>query len=102
MKRKTFVRLLCTLMLVTLCGSVSHAQVGIPGTRIQYKFPSKWKYLSSQKIDANTMQYLYCYTAKTIVSKGDTALPFLRIYVRKNYTPSVYEFVFERYNKEPS
>lgn len=101
MKRKTFVRLLCTLMLVALCGSVLHAQVGIPGTRIQYKFPSKWKYLSSQKIDANTMQYLYCYTAKTIVSKGDTALPFLRIYVRKNYTPSVYEFVFERYNKEP-
>lgn len=101
MKRFKTVRLICGLMLMLLCGGVLQAQVAIPGTKVQYKFPTKWKYLSSQKVNANTMQYLYCYTAKPIVAKGDTALPFLRIYIRKNYTGEVFDFVFDRYNKEP-
>lgn len=77
------------------------AQVAIPGTRVQYKFPSKWKYLSSEKVDANTTQFLYYYNAKVVASKGDTTLPFLRIYVKKNYTKSVFDFAFERYTHEP-
>lgn len=104
MKKLQFCRLALLLGVLLICG-LSHnelqAQVAIPGTKVQYTFPSKWKYLSSQKVDANTTQYLYCYNAKAIVSKGDTALPFLRIFVRKNYTKTLYDFVFARYSREP-
>lgn len=100
-RHSIIVRLLCAVMLLVGVGSSVQAQVAIPGTKVQYKFPSKWKYLSSQKVDANTMQYLYCYVAKPVVSKGDTVLPFLRIYVKKNYTKEVFDFAFERYSKEP-
>lgn len=89
------------LLFFSVLGSYVQAQVAIPGTKVHYTFPSKWKYLSSQRVDANTMQYLYFYNAKPVVSKGDTTLPFLRIFVKKNYTKSVYDFVFERYSKEP-
>lgn len=92
--------ILAIVLLVASCG-VAEAQVAIPGTKVQYTFPSKWKYLSTQNIDANTTQFLYFYSAKTIASQGDTTLPFLRIVVRKNYTKPIYDFVFERYNREP-
>jgi hypothetical protein len=88
------------MVLLALSG-VAQAQVAIPGTKVQYTFPSKWKYLSTQTVDANTTQFLYFYNAKTIASKGDTTLPFPRIVVRKNYTAPIYDFVFERYNREP-
>ncbi len=101
--RRTFriARMAFAFFACLMIGGFVQAQVAIPGTKVKYTFPSKWKYLSSQKVDANTMQYLYCYNAKSVVSKGDTALPFLRIFVRKNYTKSIYDFVFERYSREP-
>ena len=43
----------------------------------------------------------YYYTAKILVSKGDTALPYLRIRVRKNYTGTLYDYVYDRYITEP-
>jgi len=89
------------LLLFLLLGAGAQAQVAIPGTKVQYTFPSKWKYLSTEKIDANTTQYLYFYSAKAIASKGDTTLPFLRIVVRRNYSGPIYNFVFDRYNREP-
>lgn len=88
------------LLLLAAAGPLQ-AQVGIPGTKIQYAFPSKWKYLSTEKIDNNTSQYLYCYDAAVIAAEGDTTLPFLRIVVRKNHTKPIYDFVFDRYNHEP-
>lgn len=91
----------CAVLFGVMAANTVQAQVAIPGTKVQYKFPSKWKYLSSEKVDANTTQFLYYYNAKVVASKGDTTLPFLRIYVRKNYTKSVYDFVFERYSREP-
>ena len=96
------IRIAAFVFLVILAiGGSAQAQVAIPGTKVQYTFPSKWKYLSTEKIDANTTQYLYFYSAKAIASKGDTTLPFLRIVVRKNYTGPIYNFVFDRYNREP-
>ncbi len=89
------------MVLIAVFCSVAKAQVTIPGTKVQYSFPSKWKYLSTQTIDANTTQFLYFYSAQTIASNGDTTLPFLRIVVRKNYVEPIYNFVFERYNREP-
>ena len=84
-----------------LIGSAIQAQVSIPGTKVKFTFPSKWKYLNTEKVDANTQRYLYYYTDRVVASKGDTTLPFLRIYVRKNYSRPIFDFVFERYNKEP-
>ncbi len=88
------------VLLLTL-GGISQAQVAIPGTKVQYTFPSKWNYLNTKTIDANTTQYLYYYSAKTLVFEGDTAVPMLRIVVCKNYPKSLFEFVFDRYNQEP-
>ena len=93
-------RLLMLAAMLMLAGSMQ-AQVPIMGTHAKFQFPSKWQFLSTQKVDANTTMYLYFYNASTIVSQGDTVLPFLRIYVRTNYTKPVYDFVFERYTKEP-
>ena len=89
----------CLVMLM-VCGVVQ-AQVTIPGTKVKFTFPSKWKYLSTEKVDANTQCYLYYYCNKVVASHGDTTLPFLRIIVRKNYSKPIYDFVFERYTKEP-
>ena len=89
------------LLFAMILGGSVQAQVSIPGTKVKFTFPSKWKYLSTEKVDANTQVYLYYYTGKAVVSKADTVLPFLRIYVKKNYTKPIFDFVFERYNKEP-
>lgn len=89
------------LAVMLLLGAGAQAQVSIPGTKAKFTFPGKWKYLSSEKVDGNTQMYLYYYADRTIAYKGDTTLPFLRIYVRKNYKSTIDDFVFERYSKEP-
>ena len=94
-------RLVAIVFFMLMLGGVAQAQVSIPGTKVKFSFPSKWKYLNTEKVDANTQRYLYYYTDKVVASKGDTTLPFLRIYVRKNYTAPIFDFVFERYSKEP-
>ena len=93
--------LVAIVFFVVVLGGVAQAQVSIPGTKVKFTFPSKWKYLNTEKVDANTQRYLYYYTDKVVAAKGDTTLPFLRIIVRKNYTAPVFDFVFDRYSKEP-
>ena len=73
----------------------------IPGTDIAYTFPSRWKYLQTTDVDENTHVYLSTYKEKTIQADGDTTLPFLRIYVHKNYTKPLTDLVFERYMQQP-
>ena len=77
------------------------AQERIPGTKVTYQFPSKWKYLSTPSVDKNTQVYLFCYKEHPVITEGDTVLPFLRIYVRKNYSQPVSDLVFERYLGQP-
>lgn len=89
------------LFVALLAAAALQAQVAIPGTKVQYTFPSKWNYLSSQKIDKNTSVYHYYYTSNIIVAQGDTALPYLRIRVTKNYTGTLYDYVYDRYIAEP-
>ncbi len=98
---KNFRFLAVAVVLLLTLGGVSQAQVAIPGTKVQYKFPSKWNYLNTQQLDDNTTQYLYYYSAETLLSEGDTTVPLLRIVVSKNYTKSLYEYVFERYSLQP-
>lgn len=89
------------LLVVVLLGGEARAQVSIPGTKVKFTFPGKWKYLNTEKVDANTQRYLYYYTGQVVAAKGDTTLPFLRIFVRKNYSAPIFDYVFERYGKEP-
>ena len=75
------------LLLMLLSGAALQAQVAIPGTKVQYTFPSKWNYLTSKKVDQNTTVYHYYYTAKILVSKGDTALPYLLLHGKRGLHP---------------
>jgi hypothetical protein len=93
--------LVALVFLVLMLGGSAQAQVSIPGTKVKFTFPSKWKYLNTERVDANTQRYLYYYSDKVVAAKGDTTLPFLRIYVRKNFTAPIFDFVFDRYSKEP-
>ena len=46
--------------------------------------------------------YLYCYTREVLIdAEGDTALPFLRIYVNTAYEGDVYELAYERFEQQP-
>lgn len=79
------------------------AQNKIPGTKVTFDFPrGGWKYLQTIKVDENTNVYLYSYSHKLLVDEeGDTILPNMRIYVRKNYTKDVFDLVMERYMMNP-
>ena len=73
----------------------------IPGTKVSYTFPSQWKYLQTTDVDANTHIYLFTYKEHPVHADGDTTLPYLRIYVRKNYTKPLTDLVFDRYLQQP-
>lgn len=90
-------------IMLMLVGQLCFAQLHIPDTRVTFQFPNGgWKYLETQQVDENTTLYLYSYCAKTVTdSKGDTILPFLRIYVKQNYTGSIYNLIFSRSTKQP-
>ena len=80
---------------------MAQTQVTIPGTKVKFSFPGKWNYLKADKVDKNTTVYFYYYSSRILVSKGDTALPYLRIRVRKNYTGDLVDYVYDRYVAEP-
>ena len=50
--------LVAVVFLVVVLGGTAQAQVSIPGTKVKFTFPSKWKYLNTEKVDANTQRYL--------------------------------------------
>ena len=92
---------LLVLLLIAMAGCMAQTQVTIPGTKVKYTFPGKWNYLKADKVDKNTTVYVYYYSGRILVSKGDTALPNLRIRVRKNYTGELFDYVYDRYTAEP-
>ncbi len=79
------------------------AQIKVPGTNVQFSFPhGGWKYLQTTVVDKNTTVYLYSYAARDVIDEmGDTVLPHLRVYVRKNYDKSVYDLSYDRFNQLP-
>lgn len=90
------------LLMALAFGCATYAQtVTIPGTKAQFTFPSEWSYLNTEQIDKNTSAYIYYYSAQYVVDENDTTLPFMRIIVRKNYSASLFDFVFERYASSP-
>lgn len=95
-------RILFSLMMVMM-GLCSMAQNRVPGCNVVFGFPDGgWKYLSTVDVDQNTKVYLYSYSAEVVTdAAGDTVLPNMRIYVRKNYTGSVFDLVLARYEHNP-
>ena len=95
-------RRLWPLLLLPLffSGHLWAQETRIPGTKVSFVFPTQWKYLSTSKVDESTDLYLY-FRTEAVSTEGDTALPFLRIYVKRNYPSSVFELAFERYSAQP-
>ena len=92
---------LLAMLFFVAAGCMAQSRVTIPGTKVQYTVPSQWHFLKTDKVDKNTNVYLYYYSGRILVSQGDTALPFLRIRVRKNYTGDLVDYVYDRYVAEP-
>lgn len=95
-------KLFTTLVLVMIAAAAA-AQIKVPGTNVEFNLPTnEWKYLQTTKVDKNTNVYLYSYNARNVIDQeGDTIIPFLRIYVRKNYTKSVYDLAYDRFTAQP-
>ncbi len=89
-----------TMLMVT---GTAMSQITIPGTEVSFRLNGEdWRYLRTYKMDDGADMYLYCYTREVFVdAEGDTALPFLRIYVRPNYTDDLYDLIYERYERLP-
>lgn len=90
------------LMVLATAWSAS-SQVRIPHTRVSFQFPQGgWKYQNTFKIDNNTNVYLYVYTASTVTdNSGDTILPFVRIYVKKEVKEDIYSIAYNRFVQQP-
>ncbi len=101
MKNKVMMSLLVFLAMAAPL-SVA-AQISVPQTRFGFDFPQGgWKYLQTTTVDKNTTVYLYSYNERYVVdNEGDTIIPFMRIYVRKNYTGSVYDLAYNRFLTQP-
>lgn len=91
------------MLLMLAIATIASAQIKIPETNVSFTFPSKgWKYLQTNKLSNNTVIYLYSYAADYVIDNtGDTILPFMRIYVRKNYDGTVYDLAYSRFMVQP-
>ena len=81
----------------------ANAQLTIPNTRVSFSFPSGgWKYLQTNKVDNDVTVYLYSYAKDYVIdSVGDTVIPFMKIYVRRNFDGTVYDLALNRYTSQP-
>ena len=102
MKTNCFKKLILTALMVVVVG-IASAQLTIPGTNITYRLNSEdWRYLRTFELAEGGDIYLYCYTGHVLVDmEGDTVMPFLRIYVNKDYDGDLYELAYERYEAQP-
>lgn len=91
------------VLVALLLAWTSHSQITVPGTNVSFGFPNGgWKYLNTMTIDKNTVAYLYSYCGKFVTdNRGDTILPHLRIFVKKNYDGSALEMAYLRYLNQP-
>ena len=91
------------LALLLAVATSATAQIKIPNTHVSFSFPDGgWKYLETSNPDKNSTVYLYSYAADYVIDNtGDTVLPFMRIYVRRNFEGSVYEMAYSRFNAQP-
>jgi hypothetical protein len=102
MKRIALIALIGFAFLLSPFTSL-HAQQTIPGTKVTFRLNNEdWRYLRTFELPEGGDVYLYCYTGHVLVDmEGDTVLPFLRIYVNKDYDGDLYELAYERYEAQP-
>lgn len=95
-------RLLLTLALL-MAFAASAQRLTIPGTEVQYRLNSEdWVYVRTFQHPKGGDIYLYAYTGHDVVDlEGDTVLPFLRIYVVRDYDGDLYDLAYERYEAQP-
>ncbi|MBR1849944.1 MAG: hypothetical protein IJ789_01070 [Bacteroidales bacterium] len=101
---KNIRHILTALMFATAAVAASaQTQMEIPGTNIAFALDgTEWKFLKTIDVDKNTKVHLFSYKAELLVdADGEETLPYLKIYVQKNYKKSVYEFVYDRYLQQP-
>ena len=93
------------LLFLSLLISVSATaqRLTIPGTDVQYRLNSEdWVYVRTFEHPSGGDIYLYAYTGHEVIDRdGDTVLPFLRIYVVRDYDGDLYELAYERYEAQP-
>jgi hypothetical protein len=79
------------------------AQLTIPGTGVTFRLNEEdWIFVRSFEMPQGGDVHLYCYTGHMLKdSDGDTVVPFLRIYVVKNYDGDLYELAYQRYEEQP-
>ncbi len=79
------------------------AQLNIQGTRYSFDLNSdEWRFLRTFDLGNGETTYLYCYIGEVLLDEaGDTILPFLRIFVKQNYSDDLYQFIYERYESQP-
>lgn len=99
MRRTTLV----TLLMLVLPLGLAAQQIRIPNTQVTLDLPTgEWSYVKTLNIDRQSDIYLYVYTDSVVLdSTGDTILPFLRVYVHRNYKRSAYELAYERFQNQP-
>jgi len=76
-------------------------RVPILGTHAAFTLTDGWKYLATTDLGDNATSYLYCYRSQLTDGQGDTALPFIRVVVKRGYAETVFDYAFERYIKDP-
>ena len=91
------------LILLLAVAPIAEAQIKIPDTKVSFSFPNGgWKYLETNNVNKAINVYLYSYSKQFVVdSRGDTVIPFMRIYVRKNYSGTVYDLAYSRFLTQP-
>ena len=97
-----FFKHLTVIFLLALAVNAS-AQIKIPETNVSFDFPEGgWKFLQTSKLSNNSVVYLYSYSAEYVIdNSGDTIIPFMRIYLRKNYDGTVYDLAYSRFMVQP-
>lgn len=97
------IRSIILVLMLTAFSLVSAQAIKIPDTRLSFSFPNGgWKYLETKKVNNDITVYLYSYSKKVVVDKkGETVIPFMRIYVHKNYSGNIYDLAFKRYSAQP-
>ena len=96
--RKTII-----MLAMLLLAAAASAQLTIPGTSITYRLNNEdWRYLRTYELPEGGDVYLYCYTGQLVTDEeGDTVLPFLRIYVVRDYEGDLYDLAYARYEAQP-
>lgn len=103
MKKTAPIRTLILALFLAAFAATASAQLQIPGTSVSYRLNSDdWRYIRTFEHPGGGDIYLYCYVGHVVVdTEGDTILPFLRIFVVRDFDGDLYELAYNRYEELP-